>query len=139
MSTLILACSATKVASGLEIPALDRYDGPLWRVLRRALRERDGLADRLAIYALSARYGLIPARGVGIAYYNQRMTPARAAELAPAVAVALNAGLWPVDYVEVGQAYRLALPMPPWPASIHVGHGSIGKRLQQLRSWLWSV
>jgi len=137
MTTLILACSATKAASGLEVPALERYDGPLWRVLRKALRERDGLAGRLRVYALSAKYGLIPAATL-VRHYDQRMTPARARELAPAVAVAL-AGLWPVDYVEVGQAYRAALPPPPWPVSIHVGHGGIGYRLAQLRGWLWSV
>lgn len=137
MTLLILACSATKRLDPGPLPAIERYDGPFYRVLRKALRERPGLAERLAVCIISAQHGIIAADNL-ILNYDRRMTSARAAELAPMVATAL-AHRWPPAYVEVGSRYRRALPPPPWPASVVVGHGGIGERLGQLKRWLWSI
>lgn len=66
---LILACSATKRDGDTYMPAIDRYDGPLWRTLRAADPDR-----RLARVAfLSARLGF---RGADtpIELYDARMT-----------------------------------------------------------------
>lgn len=139
---LILACSATKRHDAGRLPAIDRYDGPAWRVLRRALRERHEIDDRgrLTVAALSARYGLIRADDP-ICHYDQRMTRARATELAPDVESALRVrfpGPWSAVFVNVGADYRPALPDPlPWPATL--AYGAIGGRLRQLKEWLWIV
>ncbi len=83
---LVMACSATKKASPRPIPAIDLYDGPMWRTLRACLatlpRAGDGIADgSLVIKVLSARHGVI-GHNVEIGYYDERMTEARAARMA---------------------------------------------------------
>ena len=57
---LILACSQRKQASCEPLPAIDRYNGPLFLVLRRFMRECPRQARLLDVYILSAAYGLIP-------------------------------------------------------------------------------
>jgi hypothetical protein len=59
------------------MPAIDRYDGPAFYVLRRYLREID---DRqLRIYILSAEFGIINVRKL-IHDYDRLMTHSRARE-----------------------------------------------------------
>lgn len=70
---VILACSATKRSDPGYIPAIERYDGPLWQTLRAARAE----AAPVACAFVSARYGF------GCDYrpienYNERMTPEKA-------------------------------------------------------------
>src|SRR5690349_5361375 len=79
---LILACSQRKRLVPTLLPALDRYDGPAFRVVRRYLLTDP--ADRPDIYILSARFGLIGSDDP-IPEYDQRMTPERMRELAPAL------------------------------------------------------
>lgn len=76
---LILGCSMTKLQTPGVLPAVERYDGPLYRVLRSFLR-KSMWPKRLSVAVLSARYGLIGGL-TPIEYYNQRMDPQRAAEL----------------------------------------------------------
>lgn len=130
---LIMSCSGTKKPDAGGMPAIERYDGPAYRVLRRAIRERPGLAESLMIRFLSAEFGLISPQQQ-IPDYNRRMNRARAIELAPAVAAALPS--WPPAFVFASHLYRLALHPSPWPVSVQVAHGGIGKQLHQLRVWL---
>lgn len=134
---LILACSQVKLPKPALLPALERYDGPLWRLLRK----RGGhLIDSgaLTVYALSARYGLVNARTTLISTYDQRMTPERAHELRPSVRATL-AALWPRGQVclHVGRAYLGAISDTPahWPRAL-TGYGGIGMRQAQLKAWL---
>ena len=60
------------------MPAIDRYDGPAFRVLHRYLREKED--QHLKVYILSAEFGLINSN-TPIPYYDRRMTVARALEL----------------------------------------------------------
>ncbi len=55
---LILSCSRRKRLDKDLLPAVERYDGPAFRVLRRFLREMPFEAPDVPI--LSAEYGLIP-------------------------------------------------------------------------------
>ncbi|MGB3833295.1 MAG: hypothetical protein WA975_15710 [Mesorhizobium sp.] len=83
---LILACSATKRDGETYMPAIDRYDGPLWRTLRAADPER-----RLARVAfLSARLGFRCA-DTPIKLYDARMT----AEIAERMKAGGLATRWP--------------------------------------------
>src|SRR3546814_6781208 len=74
-----MCCSSAKRPGEGSMPAIDRYDGPVWRTRRAALAEL-GEDCRPEIWFLSARYGFHPA-DMPIADYEQRMTPSRAAEL----------------------------------------------------------
>lgn len=134
---LILSCSATKRPDAGGLPAIDRYDGPAYRVLRKALRERAGLGAALTVRILSAEYGLVTDT-TEIPDYNRRMTAERAAELYLSVQHAINdlRPLPPLRFVSLGAAYRPALP-PIVGATL--AHGGIGERLGQLRAWLWGL
>ncbi|MFJ7440872.1 hypothetical protein ACIQW5_24830 [Methylorubrum thiocyanatum] len=66
---LVLACSATKRPDPGRLPALARYDGPLWRTLRAA--DPEGRAAKVAF--LSAHYGFRDA-ATPIAEYDARLT-----------------------------------------------------------------
>lgn len=79
---LVLGCSQRKRTDAGLLPAVDRYDGPAFRVLRRYRAER---ADAgLAAVVLSAEFGLIPI-DEPIPNYDRRMTSSRAVEIAPVV------------------------------------------------------
>lgn len=134
---LILACSATKRADAGDLPALQRYDGPAFRVLRKALRERAGLSDVLTICILSAEYGLIGA-DTPIPDYDRRMTRARAWELYLSVQQALNdrRPLPARRFVSVSAVYGVALPPLVW---AEYARGGQGQRLGQLRAWMWEI
>src|SRR5215211_4455445 len=84
---LILACSRRKRPEEDLLPAVERYDGPAFRVLRRFLRESPSKAPDILI--LSAEHGLIP-HDLPIAAYDRKMTEARAHELRPLVLAELD-------------------------------------------------
>ena len=73
---LILGCSDRKLDSEGPLIALDRYDGPVYRVVRKFLRGHQW-PDDVSIAVLSAKYGLF---GIlkGIENYDARMTAAMA-------------------------------------------------------------
>lgn len=66
---LILACSATKRADAGDMPAIQRYDGPLWQTLR--VVDPDCVKAKVAF--LSARLGF-RAADAPIELYDARMT-----------------------------------------------------------------
>jgi len=57
---LILACSQRKRPGASSLPAIERYDGPAFRVLRRYCRLNQD--NGLFVYVLSAEFGLIPVK-----------------------------------------------------------------------------
>jgi cytoplasmic iron level regulating protein YaaA (DUF328/UPF0246 family) len=78
------------------MPAIERYDGPVFRVLRKAKKEGHW-PDQLEILIVSAEYGLIKADKL-IDFYDRKMTPARAKELRPHIAEKLEAKLANSEY-----------------------------------------
>ena len=96
---LILSCSQRKHPSHEPLPAIERYDGPLFKVLRRFLRESSNQGRDLDVYILSAAYGLIPG-DFPTPLYDQRMTTAQAIELQPQVTAQLS-DLLPNGYVSI--------------------------------------
>jgi cytoplasmic iron level regulating protein YaaA (DUF328/UPF0246 family) len=86
---LILACTATKRHEVRLLPAIYRYCGPSFRVLRRWLSDHPEAATRLDVSILSAEFGLIPAIQP-IPDYDRRMTAARAVELRAQVRATLE-------------------------------------------------
>lgn len=68
---LILACSATKRDGPAYMPAIERYDGPLWQTLRTV----DPRGEKAKVAFLSTRLGF-RAASTPIETYDARMTPA---------------------------------------------------------------
>ncbi len=141
---LIVACSQRKKSSPGLAPAIERYDGPVFRVLRKFLRENPQQAP--AILILSAKFGLIGSSEL-IPNYDCRLTAAAAKRLRPAVLTKLREALrsLPVNAVGLclgrayGQAVRGFETYLPGGASLeHIG-GGLGQRLTQLRDWLRSA
>ena len=137
---LVVACSRRKrTASGL-MPAIERYDGPLFRVLRKARREGYWPLG-LDVFILSAKYGLIDWSEC-IEPYELRMTEAISKQLRPQVLRTLaSLRLEHVRelYIELGKDYLKALPVMPQVcpcANIRYGFGTIGRRLHDLKVWL---
>lgn len=83
---LVLACSATKRSDPGYLPAIERYNGPLWQTLRTV--DPDGSKAKVAF--LSARYGFRDA-GDTIEPYDSRLTE----EIAAAMKVGGLGTRWP--------------------------------------------
>ena len=140
---LILSCSQRKHTSHKPLPAIDRYNGPLFFVLRRFLRECPLQAKLLDVYILSAKYGLIPA-DFPTALYDQKMTPSRAVELECQVAIVfsdiIRANYTSICFV-LGKTYLKAFEGTQDLVPIHTepifAYGPIGKKQAQLKKWLW--
>lgn len=139
MNLLILACSQTKRPDPGLLPAIERYDGPLYRVLRRWQRSTPDWEDRLSIRILSAKYEILGPHDE-IADYDQKMTKARASEIRREIECC-NPGIYRAwarydsAYISVGAIYRLALP-EPLPFAAEWATGGIGQRSGQLKRWL---
>ena len=133
---LILGCSATKRPNPEPMAAVERYDGPLYRVLRGWMR-RTPVTAWPTVLVLSAKYGLVTG-WYSISDYNQRLTFARTLELRPRVAYRIyNSYPGPYDrvYISMGAQYCETLPTSlPWPAQF--AQGGIGQRLAGLKAWL---
>jgi hypothetical protein len=137
---LILGCSQRKRADTALLPAIERYDGPSYRVLRGYLRQPGALPPDT--WVLSAAFGLIPA-AQPIPDYDHVMTPARADELADATRAQLNRLLATRAFDDVlvfaGRTYRQALgPLVRFPGVYVVApDGRIGQKLAELHDWLY--
>jgi hypothetical protein len=137
---LILACSQRKRPDEQLLPAVDRYDGPAFQVLRRFLRESPSEAPDVLI--LSAEHGLIP-HDLPIAAYDRKMSPTRARELRPLVLAELDritaSRPPPETLVFAGKHYLPALNLdvsPPPNAAMKVCTGALGRKLAELHDWL---
>ncbi len=138
---VLVGCSRRKVDAPGLLPAIERYDGPVFRLLRRFLRTS---ARPISIYILSAAYGLIPADHP-IPWYDCQMTTERAAALHPAVDESLRriATMPPRTeiFICMGAVYREALPeiggCVPAAVPVHIATGTIGRQLGLLHDWLY--
>src|SRR3989440_5104424 len=74
---LVLSCSQSKIPKCARLPAIQRYNGPVFRLLRRYL---ENASEELDIYILSAEFGLIRHTRL-IPFYDRPMTKRRACEL----------------------------------------------------------
>src|SRR5919109_2524824 len=77
---LILSCTERKNDAPELLPAMFRYDGPAFYVLRKFLREKEEVSKTLDVYIISAEYGFIRA-DFPITNYDRRMNLKRANEL----------------------------------------------------------
>lgn len=139
---LILACSQRKRLDTESLPAIERYDGPTFRLLRRFLRKQPSAP--LEIYILSAKFGLIPSDYL-IPNYDQRMTKMRSRQLQPEVIAKfeniLNAKSYQQLCICLGRDYFLALDkydmLIKSGLAVRIATGSLGKKLATLHDWLY--
>jgi hypothetical protein len=138
---LLIACSQRKRSDPGKLAAIERYDGPAFRVLRRYVREHND--SRLGIYVLSAEYGLIHSRKP-IPYYERRMTTQRAGQLQSSISRVLKVVLAERPWKEIGvcvsRDYMRPLAACLGSSSsctrISLLGGGMGQRLSALKAWL---
>jgi hypothetical protein len=138
---LVLSCSQRKILANRPVPAIDRYDGPAFRVLRKYRREVHD--PGLTVLILSAKHGLIGAERP-IAYYDCRITQAAASAMRPSVLRrarrVLGSRQWEAIGLCAGKEYQFALEglscLVPEGVRFDVIRGGLGHRLTGLRDWL---
>jgi hypothetical protein len=143
---LVLSCSQSKRAEDAKLPAIERYNGPAFRLLRRYM---ENTVEELGIYILSAEFGLIPHHRL-IPFYDQRMTKQRAQELRVKVtgqARRLFTTKAPRRkqkhqlFINLGRNYLQAFePTFDFLVSgsiITMASGASGKRLAEMHDWLY--
>jgi hypothetical protein len=133
---LITACSGRKSQAKSDVPAWQRYDGPLYRMARKLRREgRWPDADRLNWIILSARHGFFPADTL-LPNYDQQMTSDQARTFRDSQGGLLLPYLTHARtiLVDLGQMYRLALP--EMTAQTTYTAGGIGQRVSQVKAWI---
>jgi hypothetical protein len=138
---LLIACSNRKVKTQKLIPALERYDGGTYRVIRKMQREI-GFPRNVEIKIVSAKLGLIDA-SERIPYYDQRMNKQRAKELGPKVHKELRKYIAKNRiseiYIDLGSDYLPVIENLIVPSKIELlmAQGRIGERLRLLKEWLF--
>lgn len=138
---LVLGCSQTKLDAPGLLPAINRYDGSPYRVLRNYLRQQDW-PENLSVAVLSAKYGLIG--GItGIENYDERMTPEKANAMASKCRATLLdwASKHSEFYFSLGKDYLPAV-MPTINSGLgnktKIFNGPIGMKLNQIKEVLES-
>lgn len=142
---LIIGCSQTKINTPGDISAIERYDGPAFRVLRRFLATGSPLhqADQLDVFVLSAEYGLIEGKKE-VPVYDRRMTQQRAEEIHTEVLNIFKQQIADQPYTELflsmGKTYLSALDgfeelLSPT-TNVIVSRKTAGRKLTELKAWL---
>jgi len=139
---VITACSQSKKASEDLIPAIQRYDGPSFRLLRKYINKGP---DDLDIFILSAKFGLLTYQ-TEIPFYDQTLNKKRVEDLS---ILALDQARELIYckhrnreiFVNLGktylEAFQPALNQIADLNSLTVASGSSGRRLSELHDWLY--
>jgi hypothetical protein len=139
---LLLGCSQRKKLDEGSLPAIDRYDGPAYRVLRLYIKQVSKFP--LDVRILSAKYGLIPA-SYYLPYYDCRMTKEQSAKLHHQVITELetifNSKIYTnlliclgSDYIKTICGYESIMPDG---LTVQVAEGGLGRKLSILHDWLY--
>lgn len=144
--TVIVARVGAKDDHPIPMPALERYDGPAFRGIRKTMWEGHWSKD-VQLLIVSVEFGLITANS-SIPWYDRtlRVTPARAAELNTEIADALDQHLADADrlFLNVAGAYSMALAGSPaltnlrQDSRVQEAADRNGERLAQLKQWIQS-
>jgi len=144
---LLISCSASKRQDGGLLPAMERYTGIVYDLVRQARREGAWPAG-VRVQIVSAEYGLIDENFL-LPFYDRLMTEERGRELQPTVGARLDALLrkTPVQevYINMGKNYRLTLAASHEitrlckEGRVRVAPGGIGVKRKSTREWLYSL
>src|SRR5205085_66192 len=112
-SLIIIGCSQRKKKTSRSVPAIDRYDGPIFQVLRKYIREKPEIQS--GAYILSGRFGLIDAE-FPTPRYSHRLTSADVLSLRVSVDSQVKKAIGRVQpervFVSVGSQYWPLLEEP---------------------------
>jgi len=137
---LVISCSQKKTAVSNPAPAMDLYDGPIFRMLRKMIRE-DAFPNNIHILIISTKYGLLNLYDL-IEWYDEKMTKERANKLKRAITDSLNELLMPHSFTEVfanlGENYRATIGNLDSKIQIKYASGRIGEKLSQTKKWIAS-
>jgi hypothetical protein len=139
---LILACSSRKRSDQGLLPAIQRYDGPSFRVLRKYLRSVSD--EDLKVLIISAEFGLIADREP-IPDYDRFMNTQRTLQLRPKVVNQFGKVMSEIApasmMISAGQTYMRAMPdlqaIRARGVVVKVADGPPGKKLSGLHDWLY--
>ena len=136
---LIISCSQRKVETSEPLPALERYDGPTYRTLRKAMHE-GRIPKNLDVLIISAKYGLIGCQK-SIDAYDERMTSVQAAKHRHVskyrLKVLLEIRHYNQVFINLGKVYRQTLDNFHWGLlSTLEASGGIGQKTSQMKAWL---
>lgn len=142
-SLVILGCTERKNPSPGLIPAIDRYDGPSVRVLRRFVRESSARPVRACF--VSGRYGLVR-DDFPLPVYDHRLLPEDENRLTLQVGQELKRAIADFDpsrfFVSVSGGYwrllRVALAREVPSDRLAFARGAVGGRASRLFTWLRS-
>ena len=138
---LILGCSNKKIESSGQIPALEVYDGPNYRVLRKFLRE-NGWPPGLMIKIISAKYEIIDATKL-IEPYDERLDKETAQKMRPKVRQILKEVGLPISvFINLGKDYLPAISCITTlfgSDKIIYAEGGIGRKQQAMKNWLYNL
>lgn len=138
---LLISCSAKKKKFQHLAPAIEVYDGPLFRMLRKIKRSRK--CPHLHVKIISAKYGLITPSTL-INYYDKRITKEELLERNSALLSSLITLFRVYNYSEIficlGKDYLSAISgfenyVPP-KCRLTYSQGKIGQKLKQTRDWI---
>ena len=140
---LILSCSQRKHSAPSLLPALERYDGPAFRVINKFIRMRPFEAQSLDVYILSAKFGLIPSSRL-IPNYDHRVTLQKVRELQLPTLAELKRILVDRQYdelfISMGKDYLRLLgryeSLVPDSLKVIISAGAMGRKQADLRNWL---
>ena len=125
------------------MPAIERYDGPTFRVLRRYLATTP--PDTLVSYIISAEHGLIDVKQP-ISCYERTMTSDRADELRQTVNQGLTEAIDRLQPTSVmllmGKRYAHTLAGAEWRSTfetVPIVGGSLGRQVAVLHDWLYGA
>jgi len=133
---LVVACSARKKESKTPLPAIEMYDGPAYRLLRRRLIGSDSSP---AIWILSAKHGLLWSDS-HIYHYDERLTKESTRHIRTDIETFVRRwgpeGRFDSMFVWAGKEYLDLLPKEFLAQSnVHVATGGIGEKLRTLKQW----
>ncbi len=139
---LILACSQKKIKSSTLLPAIERYDGPSYKVLRKIMHSSN-YNNSLDIAIISAKYGLLQPNE-NIEDYDLKMNKEIANSIKNKVIQTLRKQISNKKYenifINIGSDYSLAIDgfnkNLPRDTKLLYADGKIGKRLSQMKKWL---
>ena len=138
---LLISCSQRKIATETPHPAIDVYDGPAYRTLRKMRRE-NRLPKNLDILIISARYGLLFSSDP-VTDYDLKMTKARASQpdfrrhVTTCLKNYQEVGKYQQVFVNLGRVYMKVIENFHWGLISYLeASGGIGQRTAQMKAWI---
>jgi len=137
---LIISCSAKKKKFNHPAPALEVYDGPIFRLLRKNLRNK---LSNIHITIISAKYGLILPE-TRISYYDKIISKKEICEWNGKIVNLLGDLIWKNNYSEIficlGKNYLGVIEglerHVPKDCKLMYAEGRIGEKMQKTKEWI---